>query len=106
MPTERILTPRLIICLVVGGLLAALSLTFIDDPMQARAVAIAAFCLVLWLGEAVPAFVPTLLLLAAVPLTDWSNLSAVFGDAVDGGSGARALFWRFYVRRSGTALRH
>ncbi len=68
MQTERILTPRLIICLLVGGLLAALSLMMIGDPIQARAVAIAAFCLVLWLGEAVPAFVPTFLLLAAVPL--------------------------------------
>lgn len=37
---------------------------------------------------------------------DWSNLSAVFGDAVDGGSGARAFFWRVHLGRGGAALRH
>lgn len=68
METARFLTPRLLISVLVGGVLAALSLVIIPDPLQARAVAIAAFCLVLWLGEAVPAFVPSFLLLAAVPL--------------------------------------
>lgn len=68
MEAGRLITPRLVICLLIGGVLSALSLTLIDDPLQARAVAIAAFCLVLWLGEAVPAFVPSFLLLAAVPL--------------------------------------
>jgi solute carrier family 13 (sodium-dependent dicarboxylate transporter), member 2/3/5 len=68
METTRFRSPRLMICLVVGATLAALSLSFIADPLQARAVAIASFCLVLWLGEAVPAFVPTLLLLAIVPM--------------------------------------
>ena len=68
MADPSILTPRLLISLAVGGALAALSLGFIADPIQARAVAIASFCLVLWLGEAVPAFVPTFLMLAAVPM--------------------------------------
>jgi solute carrier family 13 (sodium-dependent dicarboxylate transporter), member 2/3/5 len=68
MQPERVLNLRLIICLLVGGLLAALSLMMIGDSTQARAVAIAAFCLVMWLGEAVPAFVPTFVLMASVPL--------------------------------------
>lgn len=68
MSDNIILTPRLLISIAIGGVMAALSLVFITDPLQARAVAIAAFCLVLWLGEGVPAFVPTFLLLAAVPL--------------------------------------
>jgi len=68
MADHPFLNPRLLISLSVGGVLAVLSLVFIADPIQARAVAIAAFCLVLWLGEGVPAFVPTFLLLAAVPM--------------------------------------
>ncbi len=68
MSDPSILTPRLLISLAVGGVLATLSLVLIVDPLQARAVAIASFCLTLWLGEAVPAYVPTFLLLAAVPM--------------------------------------
>lgn len=68
METARLSSPRLVICLLLGAGLASSSLALIPDPQQARAVAIAAFCLVLWLGEAVPAFVPSFLLLAAVPL--------------------------------------
>lgn len=68
MSDASILTPRLLISLAVGAVSAALSLVLIADPVQARAVAIAAFCLVLWLGEGVPGFVPSFLLLAAVPL--------------------------------------
>ena len=38
------------------------------DPVFARALAIAGICLVLWLTEVVPAYVPTLLLWAITPL--------------------------------------
>ena len=41
---------------------------FVPEPTQARAAAIAGVCLVLWLTEAVPPFVPTLVLLVATPL--------------------------------------
>lgn len=86
MAEPRLITPRLLICLCLGGLLSALSLLLIPDPIMARAVAIAAFCLVLWLGEAVPAFVPSFLLLAAVPLFmsgSSYHLSSVMGWMAD-----------------------
>lgn len=56
--------------MVWGGaaVIAAAALLGIADPLQARAAAVAGVCLVLWLGEVVPPFVPTFLLLAAVPL--------------------------------------
>jgi sodium-dependent dicarboxylate transporter 2/3/5 len=40
----------------------------IDDPTVARALSIAIVCLVLWLSEVVPSFVPTIVLWASVPL--------------------------------------
>lgn len=60
----------------------------IDSPLYARIIAIAGVCLVLWLTEAVPPFVPTLLLLAAVPLFLFPidpkySLGAVLGMAID-----------------------
>jgi sodium-dependent dicarboxylate transporter 2/3/5 len=51
-----------------AGLAASLTLVLVDDAERARAAAIAAACLVLWLSGAVPAHVPTLLLLVLVPL--------------------------------------
>lgn len=68
MDPGRILTPRLIIALTIAGGLAAACILLVGDGIQARALAIAAVCLVLWLSEAVPPFVPTLVLLATVPL--------------------------------------
>jgi sodium-dependent dicarboxylate transporter 2/3/5 len=44
------------------------ALAAIDDPERARATALAGGCLALWLSEAVPAFVPTLALLALAPV--------------------------------------
>ncbi|HET6893376.1 MAG TPA: DASS family sodium-coupled anion symporter [Pyrinomonadaceae bacterium] len=41
---------------------------WIEDPVFARAVAIAGTCLVLWLTEVVPPYVPTLVLWAMTPL--------------------------------------
>ncbi len=70
---------RLAIVLVIGGGGAAAALIVIDDPLRGRAAAVAILCLALWLGEAVPAFVPTLLLLALAP---WSGVSM-----------ARSLTW-------------
>lgn len=57
--------------LVAGTLIAALvvsSWLWIDDPVFARASAIAGICLVLWLTEVVPPYVPTLFLWAITPL--------------------------------------
>jgi sodium-dependent dicarboxylate transporter 2/3/5 len=56
------------IACTAAAAVAGLALWGIGDPLHARAAALAGACLVLWLGEAVPPFVPTFLLLAAVPL--------------------------------------
>lgn len=50
------------------------------DPLTARAGALAAFCLVLWLGEIVRPWVPTLLLLLLTPL-GLGELKTSFGWA-------------------------
>lgn len=60
----------------------------IDSPVYARTVIIAGVCLILWLSESVPSFVPTFLLLTLIPLflasTDAKfNLSNVLTWAVD-----------------------
>lgn len=53
-----------------GAVIAAIavaivfSLTFFDDPIQGRATLVAAICLILWLFEVVPPYVPTLVLWA------------------------------------------
>lgn len=47
---------------------AGASMVAFADPAAARAGVVASLCLALWLGEVVPGFVPTLLLLVAVPL--------------------------------------
>jgi solute carrier family 13 (sodium-dependent dicarboxylate transporter), member 2/3/5 len=46
----------------------AIPLITIDDPVAARVVAIGGVCLLLWLLEIVPPFVPTLLLWVLVPV--------------------------------------
>jgi sodium-dependent dicarboxylate transporter 2/3/5 len=48
--------------------LAAAALILVPDPVHARAAALGAVCLLLWLVELVPPFVPTLLLLVGTPL--------------------------------------
>lgn len=54
---------------LIGSSAAALAAWMtISEPMAARATVIAAICICLWLSEAVPPFVPTLILLVAVPL--------------------------------------
>jgi sodium-dependent dicarboxylate transporter 2/3/5 len=59
---------RPLIAAVLAALLVALTQGLIGDPLMATAAGIAAVCLVMWLAEVVPGFVPTLVLLAAVPL--------------------------------------
>ncbi|MDP2308042.1 MAG: SLC13 family permease [Pseudomonadota bacterium] len=54
--------------LVAAAVGAGASLAAFADPTAARAGIVASLCLALWLGEVVPGFVPTLLLLVAVPL--------------------------------------
>jgi sodium-dependent dicarboxylate transporter 2/3/5 len=66
--TERS-TARLVGAAIAVALVVAWPLAMIADPLRARAAAIAGACFALWLSEAVPAFVPTLLLLAIVPAT-------------------------------------
>jgi sodium-dependent dicarboxylate transporter 2/3/5 len=58
----------------------------VDNVVLARGVAVAAVCLSLWLLEAVPPFVPTLVLVGAVPIV-------LAGQRVDGVDDAFAL-WR------------
>ncbi|MGI9065495.1 MAG: SLC13 family permease, partial [Pyrinomonadaceae bacterium] len=53
---------------VLATALVVSSWIWINDPVFARAVAIAGICLVLWLTEVVPPYVPTLLLWALTPL--------------------------------------
>ena len=53
---------RLTVGLVTAALAVA-SVLLIDDPVAGRAAALAIVCIGLWLGEIVPAFVPTLVLL-------------------------------------------
>jgi sodium-dependent dicarboxylate transporter 2/3/5 len=67
---------------------SALSLTLIDDPLLARALIVTGACLALWLSEAVPPYVPTLVLWALVPLLlqpfgDEFRLASVLGWAAD-----------------------
>lgn len=54
--------------LLIAALLAGVPLTFVQSPVYARVLAIAAVCLYIWLAEIAPPFVPTLLLWAATPL--------------------------------------
>ena len=53
---------------ILATALVVSSWIWINDPVFARAVAIAGICLVLWLTEVVPPIVPTLLLWALTPL--------------------------------------
>lgn len=79
---------RRILIGLAAALVVGLPLGLIASPLQARALAIAGLCLVLWLSEAVPAFVPTLLLgvlvpVVLAPLDGRFNLTAVLGWGMD-----------------------
>jgi sodium-dependent dicarboxylate transporter 2/3/5 len=56
--------------LALAGIASLLVATVVwdGDPLHRRAVFIAGSCIILWLLEAVPPFVPTIILLAATPL--------------------------------------
>jgi hypothetical protein len=69
--------------LLGAAAVAGLCLAAFPDPVTARAAAIAALCLVLWLTEAVPAFVPTLILLVATPLA-LDDIAAIAASLVNG----------------------
>lgn len=74
-PRER-RTRLIVTALLVVAALVLPSLA-LDDATHARAATLAAVVLALWLGEATPPFVPTLLLVAAVPLVmDGSTLGS------------------------------
>lgn len=62
--TQKTSYLNLLIVVVLTFLTAIFSLTYFDDPIQAYATLIAGFCLILWLLEIVPAYVPTLVLWA------------------------------------------
>src|SRR5918911_2720986 len=70
------------------AVVSVLSLALVEDPVLARALIVAGACLVLWLGEAVPPYVPTLVLWALVPLLlqpfgEAFRLASVLGWAAD-----------------------
>jgi len=54
----------LIVVLALILMVSVFSLTFFDNTLQARATLIAGICLILWLSEIVPAYVPTFVLWA------------------------------------------
>jgi solute carrier family 13 (sodium-dependent dicarboxylate transporter), member 2/3/5 len=73
---------NLVLVAVVTCFIAVFSLVYFADPIQAYATLIAGLCLILWLSEIVPSFVPTLLLWAFTviflsPFAEEFNLTAV-----------------------------
>ena len=65
---EKTSSLNLIIVLILTCLVAVFSLTYFTNPIQSYATLIAGFCLILWLSEFVPAYVPTLVLWALTVL--------------------------------------
>jgi solute carrier family 13 (sodium-dependent dicarboxylate transporter), member 2/3/5 len=73
---------KLIIVLICTILIAVFSLTYFDDSIKSRATLVAGFCLILWLSEIVPPYVPTFILWALTvlllnPVSDKFNLTEV-----------------------------
>jgi len=84
---------------IVAVLLIVIPQLFIESAIYSRIVSIAAVCLLLWISEIVPPFVPTLLLWTLVPLLLGSidgrfSLSHVLSWAVDP---VMALFFGGFV---------
>ena len=71
---------------VAAAVGAGLALLLIDDPRLARASALAVAALALWLGEAVPVFVPTLLLAAAIPVVMPAHPDFTLGQVLAAGA--------------------
>lgn len=71
------------VVLILCAAVCVFSLGFYDDPVKARATLIAGICLVLWLSEIVPAYVPTFILwaLTAILLAPVSKNYA-FGEVL------------------------
>jgi sodium-dependent dicarboxylate transporter 2/3/5 len=65
---ENTSSTSLIIVLILTSLLTLFSLTYFDNRTQGLATLVAGFCLILWLSEIVPAYVPTLVLWALTVL--------------------------------------
>jgi solute carrier family 13 (sodium-dependent dicarboxylate transporter), member 2/3/5 len=73
---------KLIVVFALTSLIAFFSFAYFDDPIQSRATLIAGFCLILWLSEIVPPYVPTFILWALTvlllnPVSDKFNLNEV-----------------------------
>jgi solute carrier family 13 (sodium-dependent dicarboxylate transporter), member 2/3/5 len=66
--TSNHLITRWFVAGILATALVISSWLWIGDPLFARALAIAGICLVLWLTEVVPPYMPTLLLWAMTPL--------------------------------------
>jgi Flp pilus assembly protein TadB len=56
--SRRALAAVLVLCVAV----VVFALSYYDEPLKARATLIAGICLILWLSETVPAYVPTFVL--------------------------------------------
>lgn len=65
---SRVRTLRIVVSLAMLVVLPVCAIDRIADPLYARVVALASICLVLWLSEIVPLFVPTLVLWAGAAL--------------------------------------
>ncbi|HKU38540.1 MAG TPA: SLC13 family permease [Polyangiales bacterium] len=74
---------RWVLTLLIGGAAVTAALLGIADPVQARAAAIGASYLTFALSELVPAFVPTLFLLVAIPLALRTSLGSVLSWSAD-----------------------
>jgi solute carrier family 13 (sodium-dependent dicarboxylate transporter), member 2/3/5 len=79
---------RLAAALALAALATAAPWALIEDPVVARAAAVGGLCLVLWLSEAVPPYVPTFVLWALTPLAlgafgEELGLRAVLGWSAD-----------------------
>jgi len=70
---------------LAGGAAVVVAGLAVDDPLAARTLWVGGACLVLWLTELVPPFVPTLLLLGATPV--------LLGPVGDGYGVASVLTW-------------
>jgi solute carrier family 13 (sodium-dependent dicarboxylate transporter), member 2/3/5 len=65
---NTLLTRRLLSGLLYALVAAILVYSFVSTSLSGRAAAIASIAILLWITEIVPAFVPTLFLLASIPL--------------------------------------
>src|SRR4051794_8512330 len=79
---------RWIIIAIAVGILVVVPQILIESEIYARVISVAGICLLLWMSEAVPPFIPTLLLWVLIPLSLGSfdsrySLSSVLTWAMD-----------------------